>query len=521
MATDPLPPCLLTYLPYTWPSPIQISTDLVPASARVNITVSAATPVYCNKITVSVPVDETAATALFKSTPQASVSTNAWAPAATRRTGRELGLDNDNSYASFIFETQSAAARLIQDLGLGILGEVSKVIGDADILIQEKSGTTNDPSTFTDKGCTVTIRKAAPTFYLANLAATTPTTPTAPTTDFTAGTPIRFVWESNGTYFQIFAKGSPTPIYAGTDTTYTLRSGVTRDSTFVLVGSITGNAAQGGYQPIYLYDSLTITVSNPVLTPTSVEISGNLTGNGTTTLAGVTVNGALDVRDTTTLEATTVKGRLTAKADTILGDTTVTRDLTVQQGRVAMFGKIKALGSGTDIGSGYFTAKTDGFVLATVGAPPTADNSCFAKASVYVSSLERWFETLGGTVGSFGPKWSYLMQGNPGSLCVPIAAGEKWRYRGTNAEKMQVSAVVSFYWLPIGSNDLDDETVDISSCELDDAEIPEPSPLVGPDEFAQARSAAAIVFIERLEEFFENPLPANSREHLAGLLIEL
>jgi hypothetical protein len=63
--------------------------------------------------------------------------------------------------------------------------------------------------------------------------------------------------------------------------------------------------------------------------------------------------------------------------------------------------------------------------------------------------------------------------------------------------------------------------VDISSCELDDAEIPEPPPLVGSDEFAQARSAAAIVFIERLEEFFENPLPANSREHLAGLLIEL
>lgn len=518
MPTD-TPPCLLTYIPYTWPEPLQVSTDIAPATGRINIDVSADTPVYCSQIIVSVQVqnlDQSLVTDLFAQQPDSAVSTNKWSPTFVIRTGRELGLDPETVFATFIYTCASTTDRLIDyRFGLSVFGVISELVGDTQIYIDETSGT--DPDNLTEKQCTLPVTKAAPTFYLTNLTATTPTTPSVTTTDFAAGAPIRFAWESNGTYFQVFAKGDPNPVYQGVDTTFTLTGGVNRDSTFVLVGSVTGNAPLGSYQPIYLYDSITVTVSDPVLAPSSVEVSGPLTGHGTTTLADTSVNGTLGVRDTTTLGTTIVNGRLTANADAILGDTTVTRGLTARGGRVAMLGQIVQVASGAEI-AGDVVAKTDGFVLATVSAPPRELDSCFAKASIYVASLGRWFETLGGTVGSFGPKWSYLMQGNPSSICVPVAAGERWRYKGTNASGMQALAPIAIYWLPIGTGALEGETVTFAH---DVTNVPEPPPLIGPHEFAEARSAAAVAFIERLEEFFENPLPSDSREHLAGLLTEL
>ncbi|HEX8832079.1 MAG TPA: hypothetical protein VF705_12975, partial [Longimicrobium sp.] len=212
------------------PEPVGVSTTQVTNQARVNIGVSASQAVYCNQIVVAVPVGADAPS-LYAAAPASSVNTNRWLTTAQMKKGSELweGLDADQDYSTFVFNASTAADYLINyNLVFGVFGAVNGVTGTTQIAIQETSGTTSDPNTFTAKSGWFPVEKELPRFYLQNLVATTPSAPTVPATDFANGAPIRLSWESNGTFFQVFQKNQTAPIYSGTATNFTLGGGVTR-----------------------------------------------------------------------------------------------------------------------------------------------------------------------------------------------------------------------------------------------------------------------------------------------------
>jgi hypothetical protein len=288
---------LLTYNFSQDPTPIQVGTAQMPTAGRLNVNVRSVGPVYCNQLILAVPVGLTVDD-LFSATPAGSLSTQKWSITTLENVpASELGLSGNIVYTKFTFDCISSSDFLINyDLTLSAFGPVTNVPGAFTIMIGENSGTTNDPPTFTLKRGGFTFGKVLPQFWLKNFISTAPNTPTVPVTEFAGGSPIVFEWESNGTFFQIFQKNQAAPIYAGTGTTFTLTSGITRHTTFILVASVTGNPAEdtpsAGYEPVYLYDSLTLTVSNPALTPASANIAGTLIVAQGTTLAALTATSA-------------------------------------------------------------------------------------------------------------------------------------------------------------------------------------------------------------------------------------
>jgi len=552
---------LLSYDFSADPAPIPISTAQVASQARVNIGVSTAKPVYCNQIVVAVPVGSDAPS-LFSQPPASSMNTNKWTVTSQLKIGSELwhGLDAEQAYATFTFNCIASSDYLISyNLVFGVLGTVTPVIGDARVAIQETSGTDPDPAKFTAKAAYFPQHKDLPQFYLKNLVATTPNTPTVPTTDFGNGAAIRFAWESNGSYFQLFQKDQTAPIYSGTATTCTLPGGASRDTTFILAASMTGSPGQdrpqGGYQPIYLYDSIGITVANPVLNPTSVTVSGTLGVTGTSTLgttntgtltssgatvtgalqAGslstggtlnvtgtattgqATVNGVLTVNGGSTLSGATVNGQLTGTGSASLANLTV-RGLTGSSGRVALLGTGTMLAQGTNVANTQIYAQTDGFAIANVLTPGDNGKSSFAYGYIY--TVGTWFQVLGGTVGSFGSGWSDVMNNNPNAITIPIPAGTYWQYAGANAGGNQRDSAIQIWWFPVGASSSGEQTFRRVS-EEEAGELQAPPPIPDFSAFIRTREEAALEFVERLALAFEATLEEEVRHELSQLLRRL
>lgn len=508
-------PVLLTYQPSTQPSPLQIGTANAPARGRVNVSVSADGPVYCDWIVLAVPVGD-AETDLMVEAPTGSVSNAKWTVESAHKKGRELGLDNEILYATVRYRCASSVDYLLDyDLSLGLAGTVNNTLGQAGVIVVEHSGTTGDLSMFVKRQSKIVLDKTSPVFYLENFLANAPATPTVPSTEFPAGAPIDFTWESNGSYFQVYAKGAPEPIHAGTETRFSLPGGVDRDTTFMLVASVgdvelSQEAVARGYEPIYRSQALTVTVSDPVLRPSRVEVSGGLTGHGTTTLEGVTVNGGITVHDTAT-----VTGRLTATADTVLGTATVNGTLTAQHAPVAMQRGGLLLASSSHIDVTKVHAITDGFAIARVLPPANPSKSCFAIAALGTAGT--WFETLGGTVGSFDA--GDLMYGNPSTIGVPIQADSYWFYRGSNDVNNQTNVPIEIYWFPIGGEAGEPTFQVLSDIEAERAPAPPPvRPRSDPAQLGAARSAAATAFLDRLAAVLGTDLPTGSKAELAELL---
>ena len=317
---------LLTYRFSTAPSPIQVSAGHVTTQGRINLSVAAAsTAAYCNKIQIAVPIGDEASD-LSAATPANSVNTAKWSMTlAEIIDGSDIGLQAGKSYARYTFQTRAPADNKIDyDFVIGLVADVNRATGTFDYLIQETSGSTNDPASFTPKKAVFELDKTTPQFYLNNFVATTTAAPTVPATEFANSAPIRLAWESNGTFFEIFEKNTAAPVYSGSASTFTLAGGAKTDTTYILVASVTTGSAGsggGGYEPIFLYESLTITISNPDLTPSSVAVSGNQTVGGT---LGVTGKSSLQDTAISTLAVSgneTIAGTLGVTGKTTLHDT--------------------------------------------------------------------------------------------------------------------------------------------------------------------------------------------------------
>jgi Chaperone of endosialidase len=325
-------PALLTYAFATYPNPIQTSTAQSPLNANINIgVISPGENIFCSEITVAVPVG-TDASSFTQGNVDSSLNNTMWLPIDNDPDRRaSLNIASDDYIVTFVCKDQSAWL-INYNLVLGLAAQVNTVVGNFTVKVIEKSGTSSDNMTY--KAPTLcTLSKETPRFYLQNLGATAVGSPSIPATEFMSGLPFTLTWESNGTFFQIYEKGNPTPIYAGMQPTCTIQSGVQTDTTFFLVAMMTSNPTGDNpppsYAPIYLYDALTVTVTNPNLTPTSVTASGKITGtslniNGSSTLNGPTTIGGAGASDPLVVNlATELKATLQVDGNATLANLTV------------------------------------------------------------------------------------------------------------------------------------------------------------------------------------------------------
>jgi hypothetical protein len=540
----------------TAPTPAQTGSDL-----RVDTSVStpANATVYCNKIVLAFPVDAADPAALYAAAPVSSLNTSNWAVTSAVQTGEELGMGvMDLSYTTFIYTcSASQYFQINYNLVFGAFGQASPATGSTQMLVKETSGTTSDPGTFTDKTGAFEIDKSPPQLFLVNFVATNPNAPTVPISDFANAAPIYFEWESNGTYFQIFASGQSAPIYSGTQTNFTLSAGIARGTTFVLAAMMTGNPSgdspSSGYLPVYLYGVLTVTVSNPDLTPRSVtagtlSVTGNtsLTGTlgvtGASTMAAASVGGTLGVAGALTATGgANVSGGLTADNATVNGGLTVggsaslnggatmssanvngplsvTGGATVTGfratgGSVAMFGGGTMLASGTNVANTQVYAQTDGFAVAQIQSPESNSASSYGYAQIYTAG--QWFQQEGGNVGQFGSGWDYCMNNSQTTMTLPIPANTYWQYYGAPGGGNQEDPPIQFWWFPIGSVSGEDSYRIVT--DGSGPGLAEPPQIVTTDLSGHIRENAE-TFIERLAEAFNVKLGVKERDELADLL---
>lgn len=483
-------PCLFSYRFATSPDPIQASTVQTMATARINLTVLGSDqPAYSDQIMVAVPIGP-AAGDLSEKTPGVSVNTAKWGMVSLEiKKASELGIvEASDTFAVYTFQCRDPRDyRIDYPLVFGLKVEVNAIPGDFAYLVREHSGTTSDSAQFTWKDCSFTLTKATPHFYLSNLMATQPESPTVPTTEFGNGKSIRLSWESNGTYFQLFRKNEPKPIYAGMATTYTVADGVKADTTFVLVASMAGDGGgdrAGGYEPIYLYDALTVTVADPDLTPKTVTVADALRANGslhvkelaalndllvdgTFKASGQSVLGKvsvveglaadrLHVNGDSALVNVAVTGNLQATGKTTFGEAVATGQFRVkstaefQGGVTATGGPVAITGNVQGVGSGTYTAHTDGFAIGVVVTPSPVDKHCVTWIAGASGGLT--MRATGGTLGSFGRNWkTFYSSSNNQSFVLPVRKGASWTVWLTHASDNEVNAPVSFYWIPLGT----------------------------------------------------------------------
>ncbi|GAA2044375.1 hypothetical protein GCM10009839_54950 [Catenulispora yoronensis] len=308
--------CLLDYAFSTAPIPLQVNAPGATATSRVNLAVFNPTPgVLCSQILVAVPVG-TGAADLFLEPPLTSVNTAKWAISSQDVVkGEELGL-GEGTFATIVFQCRDQADYGVgYSLVLSVVGTVNSTVGEFTYMIQEWSGTS--PDDLNPKVGTFPLSKQEAVFTLTNFTAVAVDKPTVPGTAFANGQPLRLAWESTGTWFELYAKGNPAPLHAGPETSYELPGGLSADTQFVLVASVTGDPSHDspspGYQSIYLYDALTLVVTDPDLTPRTVAAQNTITAGGALTAASATVTGALGAG------SATVTGALNTGSATVTG----------------------------------------------------------------------------------------------------------------------------------------------------------------------------------------------------------
>ena len=552
--------CLLTYLPSTYPSPLQVSTPQTPITGILHTSAlnQDAKPIYCNKVLVAVPVGpDPEELFAISPAPTASCNTSKWTISSLEiKTGAELGLDTTVQYATFTFQCRAQSDFLINyNLVFGVQGQMTGIISNCTVMIQETSGTSSDPNTFTNKRTTFTVAASTPQFYLQNLVATAPASPTVPATEFANGADIQFAWESNGTFFQIYQKNVPQPIYAGTQTSFRLPGGVARDTTFFLVAMMSGNPSGdspfGGYQPIYLYDALTVTISNPDLTPRNATVSGTLGVTGQTNLANAHVGGTLGVTGQTTLANTNVgalgvsgqtnlgnaavsgtfgvtgqtnlanaiiSGALTANGNSTLNAAQVNNSLTVSGatnlngGLTAKNGPASILTGPQPINPGSYTARTDGLVIGVVSWPSGYNNLCVCWITGSTPGL--WVVATGGNQGAFSSGWDKWQTSNGNSFVFPVSKGNQWSVGVQQFDKNQVAAPTAFYWVPLGTapSGATFEWVSDEQPHFDSGAV---------NRRALSKETKVLALVDVIEEILKRPIETASKHKLLRALQDL
>jgi hypothetical protein len=471
---------LLSYQVATVPGPLQISSIYTPTTGTINIGVFNPNSVYCQEIDVSIPYGNTL-DELFSAPPTVAINSESWISNSKIQTGKDLGLGTETLYFTVYFTCKDPNYYLVNyDLAISIQGAVNTVTGSVPILLNEVASTKGSPYNWQTNQTQFPVTKSELVFYANNLVAVSPSNPTVPATEFTNGAAITLNWESNGTFFQLYEKGNPNPVYSDIKTTYTLGSGINNDTTFVLVATMTsGNSSPvGGYLPIYLYETITLTVSNPDLSPKSVNVTNTLGVAGVSTLSSdlnvqgtanlvnanisgqltaavnANVNGTLTANNATANNVT-VNSQLTTANTTVNGQFNATSNATIN-GKLTATGSIAIAGSPQSINPGNYTAPTDGFVIGYVGTP--GDNSKISRTIIYGSTQGLSVTAQGGNYVAFfrsdDSSYTYWIGGIQNSFNMPVRQGASFGISVGNDSNNEANAYTAFYWVPLGSGNV-------------------------------------------------------------------
>ncbi|NSL86036.1 hypothetical protein ECE50_004285 [Chitinophaga sp. Mgbs1] len=374
-----------------------------------------------------------------------------------------------------------------------------------------------------------------------------------PATEFEAGTALTLSWQSTGTYFRLYAANNPQPVYEGEDTSTTLSSGVTVDTTFTL------EASSGGDK---LYSSVTITISNPALTPGSVTVAkddtvnNNLNAEGDATFNQLKVTGTLvfpnqndpsleitgdlftncqmsvtgttTVQGTATIDSLTVNGSLQVNgnfnnsngvqvpqlnASGLTAGTTSTqtleagKSLTALAGSVSLFTNSQTLYQGKESFTKSFKAKTDGYFLVYL----QADDTAFSTLEIQIDSY-----TINATGGS-----TYLDKKNAATIFLPVAKGKSLTYTVVYKGFYTIPTEFTIKWFPIGQAADKKETYEITDMPGDRVEeiLVEVEALLTAR--YTARQKAASSFIQHIEQTCNKTIDAPAKQLLIEKLLTM
>lgn len=302
------------------------------STSSVVVTITANTTVLCKQIVITVPTGSNA-DELFLTEPSININTSNW-----ELSGQDVDpvvnplAPSDASYSTYTLLNKTSGFSVSDTLSITFLGEINGEMGDVLLFVNEFSATTDTPTYSVKSGNYSLTKLPSIGFFVTNFMSALPSSPLLPCTQFVNDTPLMLSWKSNGTYFNIYAKGNSQPVYSGTATTCTITAGISTETTFIL------EAVSGSDK---LYETLTLTVSNPDLVVNSIQsitddsIGGNLKVMGTGNIANMEAN-SLTVTGQTTMNDVTVNGNVVVPASnnndaslTIERNTNITGALTV------------------------------------------------------------------------------------------------------------------------------------------------------------------------------------------------
>lgn len=424
---------LLDYAVRTAPEPLQVS----PGIGEINIVVSngGEATVTCSMIEISVPIG-TIARALTDnpgSIKLAARPSSQWAfdPPNPSDPGTFIVRPTKPQYGQFTVDTT---------LYLQIYSiEVNAEIGTFELDVVESSAPGTD--TTTPRQAAWKIPKFPYGFTVSDFR------PNAPQVN--DGQPVTLKWNASespeATLTILYGQNAPVDVTKVI--TWTTRSGLHQDTTFILDAAV---QYDGG--TVHHYLTTTVTVLNPDLTAGSVHVLEATQLDGTTSVgtsgspSSLAVNGAL-----TATGPASVGGQLRAQSASIEGGLS-TQSATIGGGLIVSgllnaLGPIafRAVGAAQRVALGsYGPAPTDGFVIGLASAEgihPTT--SCIGWLNGFCNGILVW--ATGGNL--YGPG---LCVNFAASFVLPVPKGATWSvgYQPGNAD---AEPVITCWWVPLGN----------------------------------------------------------------------
>ncbi|MGO4293280.1 hypothetical protein [Chitinophaga sp. RAB17] len=380
------------------------------------------------------------------------------------------------------------------------------------------------------------INTDATDVYIRSFVARDPNGTLVPVTEFPSNTSFTLSWGSNGTFYRVYEKANPTPVYEGKDFYFEMK-GITSDTTFTLIAYL---------GQLIAFSSLTITVGNPILSPDSMEVYNDARINGTLNARQITSDSVrtsfLTVQDFSSLSRVSITDNLTLPGTIYSPSSTITGDLGINgklhcidsfntsNANAYLFGKSSRANINETSPAGIINvAPADGFLLAMVPPPayigsgvtfgPVYDN---ASVGIWFEGATCWYIATGAYVktangnGTDGGQWMC----NP--LCIPLKRGTRWMYKLSNDKlnKQKIPGLLT--WVPIGLSDTIINNNSNNTNATEDIMIPDFPETASPSAtLQQNKKNKAAVFLNSLEKVIGKTITSEEKHMLAEQLMDL
>lgn len=391
---------LLAYGITTNPDPIQASPKQGTHSmTSIVITVSNNTskPIYCKKLTFSIPIGNLAQDL-------ASTSTGILV-SANPSSKWQISMTSDGVFIATPL-TPDDRKITIDGLSFQIYNiEANTEVGTFTLSVSEDSSTDN--KTFTNKNNTYNLVKFPYGFYVRNFAASKPMV--------NEGESVKLTWTGSdlGVYTILYG----TKMACVTNHRCWKSPELTATTTFALKATA---QEQGESVDTYLY--VTVIVANPELVATSLKVSGD------TILTGATTIGS-------TLDVT--------------GTSIFTGDAVVKGAISMMMQAWIPILAGTE-----YLADTDGFAIGVLGIPGESVKLCMATITGFLDD-QGIISASGGNIVYSNNTGQFVSLASQNSLTMPVPKGCKFKLCVEQVKsKHSIPLSYSCYWAPLGKTSI-------------------------------------------------------------------